>query len=58
MSSLYLQFSGFVFPESQNDEHYNCKLLREYDKVAEQIRQRIESGTFYESGLLLDLLTL
>lgn len=56
MVSMYLEFSGFVYPESSNDEHYNCKLLRERDKVVEQIRRRFEDGSFYEYGLLLDLL--
>lgn len=58
MSSLYLQFSGFVEPESDNDEYYNDKLLRERDRVAEQIRRRLESGSLYEDGLLLDLLAI
>lgn len=55
--SLCMQLSGFVTPESDNDEHYNDKLLRERDKIAEQLRRRLE-GSFYEDGLLLDLLTI
>ena len=58
MVSMWLEFSGFVTPESDNDEHYNDKLLRERDKIAEQIRKRIESDSFYENGILLDLLTI
>jgi hypothetical protein len=55
MTVLDLELAGYVEPESDNDEHYNDKLLRTYDAIAEQIRRKINDGSFYQHGLLLSL---